>query len=136
YDGKGLDLDAFVDALRAALSEAPGRTLVVSSADLSHVGPMFGDQINLVEESVERKQFLKNMEETDRRLTTLLRTGKVDEMIASLAWEQNATRWCSAGNLSAMMRATGAEELKIVNWVAARDSQGAGIVSSIAAYAP
>ncbi|MCA9306319.1 MAG: AmmeMemoRadiSam system protein B [Phycisphaerales bacterium] len=136
YDGKGLDLDVFVDALRAALSEAPGRTLVVSSADLSHVGPMFGDQINLVEESEERKQFLKNMEETDRRLTTLLRTGKVDEMIASLAWEQNATRWCSAGNLSAMMRATGAEELKIVNWVAARDSQGAGIVSSIAAYAP
>lgn len=136
YDGKGLDLDPFVEALGAALREAPGRTLVISSADLSHVGPMFGDQVNLTEDSEETKQFLQNVQETDRRLTTLLRTGKVDEMVAALAWEQNATRWCSAGNLAAMMRSTGAEEVKIVNWVGARDSQGAGMVSSIAAYAP
>lgn len=136
YDGKGLDFDPFVEALGKAINEAPGRTLVISSADLSHVGPMFGDQVNLVEESEERNQFVKGVEETDRKLTALLRTGKIDEMIASLAWEQNPTRWCSVGNLAAMMRVTGAQELKILNWVAARDSQGSGMVSSIAAYAP
>ncbi len=136
YDGKGLDLDPFVEALRAALAEAPGRTLIISSADLSHVGPMFGDQVNLTEQTEETKQFLQSVQDTDRRLTALLCSGKVDEMLAALAWEQNPTRWCSAGNLAAMVRATGAEQIQMLNWVGARDSQGMGLVSSIAAYVP
>ena len=34
----------FVEAVRTALAEMGGRTLLIASSDLSHVGPQFGDQ--------------------------------------------------------------------------------------------
>ncbi|MFG0273425.1 MAG: AmmeMemoRadiSam system protein B, partial [Phycisphaerales bacterium] len=53
YDGAGLGLQPFVEALRGAIESSPGRTLVVCSADLSHVGAQFGDQIQLTAETDE-----------------------------------------------------------------------------------
>src|SRR5262249_15457738 len=50
YDGKGLALPVFIDALKNALALVGGRTLIVASADLSHVGPAFGDPQSLAGE--------------------------------------------------------------------------------------
>src|SRR5688572_7658285 len=47
YDGNGIAIQPFVDALKEAISTLPGTTLVISSADLSHAGPSFGDQLPL-----------------------------------------------------------------------------------------
>lgn len=132
YDGKGVSLDAFVEAVRKAIAKAGGRTLVIASADLSHVGPQFGDQVKLLGDEEATKQFRMGVIGHDRDMLKLLEQGKPQEVITSMMWQQNKTRWCSLGNLVAAMRITDAEKLEMLNYAAAVDQQGAAMVSSIA----
>lgn len=133
YDGKGVALMPFVEAMRSALSSLPGKTLVVASADLSHVGPMFGDQIQgLGGEEGEAAAFRDKVFQHDREMIELIRQNKPDELIAAMAWQQNPTRWCSTGNLSAALLITQPADVRVLHYVAAMDEQGMGMVSSIA----
>ncbi len=132
YDGKGVALDAFVNALRESLDELGGTTLVVSSADLSHVGPAFGDQQTLAGDEQPATDFRNKVFQHDRDMLTLVRENKPDELIASMAWQQNPTRWCSIGNIVATIRVVQPTGIEIVNYAAAMDEQGMGMVSSAA----
>lgn len=130
YDGKGLDLDPFIDALTAALAEAPGRTLIVSSADLSHAGPAFGDQQPLAGESPEATAFRNKIVQHDRDMLNLYGSGKAEDMVASMGWQQNPTRWCSIGNMVAAMRLAQPSRVELLNYAAAMDPQGYTFVSN------
>lgn len=132
YDGSGVDLQAFIDAMRDILGSLTGTTLVVSSADLSHVGPAFGDRQTLAGETDEAKAFRDRVLNHDREMIELFAQGKADELIASMAWQQNPTRWCSIGNMVAAMRIVGAEQARVLNYAAAMDQQGMSLVSSTA----
>jgi AmmeMemoRadiSam system protein B len=131
YDGKGLGLQPFIDALRAAIAELPGKTLIVSSADLSHVGPAFGDQQNPGGDTKEAADFRNKTFGHDKQLLELVRTNKPDDLIASMAWQQNPTRWCSTGNLIAALKIANPERVEMLNYSAAVDNSGAGMVSSV-----
>ncbi len=130
YDGNGLALDPFVDALKAAMGEVGGKTLIVSSADLSHVGPAFGDQQPLAGEDEQAVQFRSKVASHDQEMLKLIAEKKVDDLIGNLAWQQNPTRWCSIGNISAMMRAINPSQVDILNYAATMDPQGTAFVSS------
>lgn len=136
YDGNGLSIDDFVNAMRKTLSGLPGKTLVVASADLSHVGPMFGDQQPLHaegegEEAQKAEAFRNKVFQHDRELLSMLVAAKTDDVIASMQWQQNPTRWCSTGNLVAAMKIVGAERMEILNYAAALDPQSLSMVSSV-----
>ncbi|HBS29943.1 MAG TPA: AmmeMemoRadiSam system protein B, partial [Phycisphaerales bacterium] len=133
YDGNGLGLLPFVDALKKAIAGAPGTTLIVASADLSHVGASFGDQTPFVGDTEESKAFRDRVVRHDQEMLQLVHQGKGEELVASMAWQQNPTRWCSVGNLVAMMKVTGAERVEILNYTVAADQQGVAAVSSVAA---
>lgn len=130
YDGNGLDLDPFVEAMKSAIAEAPGRTLVVSSCDLSHVGRQFGDQQTIAGDTEEAKQFRNRVVQHDQSMLKLVENAAADELITSMAWQQNPTRWCSVGNIVAALRITDAEQVKILNYGLAGDQQGMAAVSS------
>lgn len=132
YDGRGLGLTPFIDAVKAAIAEMPGKTLVVSSADLSHAGPAFGDQQPLGGESAEAEQARNSVFGHDREMLQLYEQGKVDEIVAAMAWQQNPTRWCSIGSLTAAAKIVGAEQVRVLNYAAAMDPEGMGMVSSAA----
>lgn len=132
YDGKGLGLDPFVRAMKAAISESPGVTLVVSSADLSHVGPGFGDQQPLAGDSEEANEARNRAFNHDREMLGLYAEGKLDELVAAMAWQQNPTRWCSLGNMVATSKITEASSATILNYMAAMDPEGVQLVSSCA----
>lgn len=132
YDGNGLALDPFIDAMKQALAKIGGKTLFVSSADLSHVGPAFGDQHPLVGEAPEAEEARNKTVRHDQELLAHVQGCNVDDLMTSIAWQGNPTRWCSIGNLVAMLRLTGADELKLLNYVAALDPQGMSMVSSVA----
>lgn len=135
YDGKGLDLTTFAEAMRAALAELPGRTLIVSSADLSHVGPQFGDPTALAGEESENPQgvALRNKAiQQDRQMLETYAKNRPDELIAAMAWQKNPTRWCSIGNMVATLKIVQPREVRLLNYTAAMDQQGAGMVSSCA----
>ncbi len=133
YDGKGVALMPFVEALREAIKDLPGRTLIVSSADLSHVGQMFGDQQTLAGDTPEAEAFRNKVLNHDREMLDLVRQNKPDELVAAMAWQQNPTRWCSTGNIVATLLAVQPTEVEIINYAAAMDQQGTGLVSSAAA---
>ncbi len=132
YDGKGLGLDPFVEALRATIAEMPGNTLLVSSADLSHIGKAFGDQQPFIGDDDQARQVRDRVLKHDQSMIDLIKQAKPDELITSMSWQQNPTRWCSIGNLVATMRATDADEVKILHYAAAGDQQGMALVSSMA----
>lgn len=135
YDGKGLGLDRFVEALRGAIEEVGGKTLVVSSADLSHVGPMFGDPQALAGDDGPAKEARDRVLRVDQEMLGLVVQAKPDDLVAAMAWQQNPTRWCSIGNIVAMLKTVRPERVELLQYMAAMDPQGQGMVSSIGAVA-
>jgi AmmeMemoRadiSam system protein B len=131
-DGKGLDLEPFIEATRAGIEKLGGKTLVVASASLSHVGPAFGDRQALAGDSPEAEQFRQRVLAADKELIELLSQGKAGEVIASLAWQQNPTRWSCAGPLAAMVRIVSPAEGRVYGYTGAMDPQGMTMVSTTA----
>lgn len=133
YDGAGLGLMAFIDAARGAIADVGGRTLVVSSADLSHIGASFGDQVPITGETEQATEFRNRVLQHDREMLELVSQGQAEQLVAAMAWQQNPTRWCSVGNIVAMMKITGASNVKLLSYTMAGDQQGVAMVSSCAA---
>ncbi|HRQ73494.1 MAG TPA: AmmeMemoRadiSam system protein B [Phycisphaerales bacterium] len=132
YDGGGVAIGPFIDALREAIATLPGTTLVVSSADLSHAGPAFGDRQTLAGDEDEPRQFRERVLNHDREMLQMIAERRADDLIAAMAWQGNPTRWCSTGNLVAAMKAVEPDEVEILGYAAAMDQQGMGMVSSAA----
>ncbi len=127
-DGARASFGEFRAALRDASASVPGRTLVVASADLSHVGPAFGDPGPV------GAQVRKQVEEIDRGLLAEYASGDVEAFIQSVRGAGNATRWCSVGNMSAALFATqGTPELiQYGQSPESLDPQGTALITSAA----
>lgn len=132
YDGNGIALEEFVGALKKVLQTLPGRTLIVSSADLSHVGPAFGDQQPLAGEEPAPTEARNKVFQNDMQLLDMIVKNKPSELVASMAWQQNPTRWCSTGNIVATLMIVEPSEVELLNYAASMDPQGMTMVSSAA----
>jgi len=132
YDGSGVDFEPFVQALKGAIARQPGPTLIVSSADLSHVGPAFGDQKPLVGDAEDVVNFRNSVHQHDLACLKMLTDLKPNDLVASIAWQQNPTRWCSVGNLVATMMVAEPSKVDLLNYGAAMDQGGSTMVSSAA----
>ncbi len=135
YDGSGLALQPFVDALKKTIASLPGRTLVVSSADLSHCGPAFGDQQAMAGEgdAAQAAEEARNrVFAHDREMLGHVAQNKPWDLVSAMAWQENPTRWCSTGNLVATLLVTEPASVEILNYSAALDQQGTTLVSSVA----
>lgn len=130
YDGKGVALDEFVKAMKAAIAGQPGKTLVVSSADLSHMGPAFGDQKPLIGDEPEVEAERNRIVQQDMQLLEHVVKNDPQGLIGVMAWQQNSTRWCSLGNLCAALMITEPSSVELLNYAGAIDSQGLAFVSS------
>lgn len=127
-DGARASYAEFRAALRDALGRAKGSTLIVSSADLSHVGPAFGDQGPV------GAQVRRQVEEIDRALLAEYASGDVEAFLQSVRGNGNATRWCSLGNMSTALAATEAvpELIQYAQSPESLDPQGNALVTSAA----
>ena len=136
YDENGLGLDGFVEAIKSVIGKMSGTTLVISSADLSHVGPAFGDRQALAGDSDEAKAFRVQVATHDQEMLKMIVDNKMEDLIGAMAWQQNPTRWCSIGNLCAVMRIIEPERVDLLNYAAAMDPEGSAFVStaSLALY--
>lgn len=132
YDGNGVGLQAFVDAVKAALAELGGTTLIICAADLSHVGPAFGDNIPLIGESDDAKANRDKVVNTDKELIKPIEENRPDDLITAMAWQQNVTRWNSAGCMVAASKIAEADNVRLINYLATMDQQGSALVSSVA----
>lgn len=131
YDGQGLGLAPFVEAVRLALEDVGGRTLIVASADLSHVGPMFGDPHPLGGEDAQAAEARNRVMAHDQEMLGLIAQGRPEELVAAMAWQRNPTRWCSIGNIVAAMRVVQPRQVLLLRYLAAMDQQGLSMVTCV-----
>lgn len=125
-DGKRVGTDEFVDGLREALDAAGGRTLVVSSSDLSHVGPQFGEPRKVDEERA------RQVETHDREMLKRFLEADASEFLETVEWNRNPTRWCSVGNMAATRRLVAPAQTELIDYRQATDDQGMALVSAAA----
>ena len=99
-DGARVSHAEFCSALTDLVGEWSGRTLIVASGDLSHVGAQFGDPAPIDEQRQDE------IEKRDRELLAIFcrgdRGGK--ELVEALR-QDNAQRWMIVGALTAMRAA-------------------------------
>jgi hypothetical protein len=69
----------------------------------------------------------------DNELINHVANKRVPELLAAMAWQQNPTRWCSTGNIVATLMITEPANVRVLNYSAAMDQQGATMVTSMAA---
>ena len=122
-DGKRVSSEEFTSALREVLAEVGGLTYFVSSADLSHVGPQFGepkpvdDARRMEVERHDREHLAKYLENDPKGF------------LEAMEWCKNQTRWCSIGNMSVIASIASAENVELIDYRQASDERGAHLVS-------
>jgi len=134
YDNDGIGLNPFIDALKSALAELGGTTLIVCSAEFSHVGAAFGDQppAPLNAQTPEADQYRNQVIQRDQELIELVVQLKPDDLVGSMAWQQNPTRWNSTGAVVASIKVAEPAEGKLLNFAAAIDPQGYSLITTAA----
>jgi AmmeMemoRadiSam system protein B len=95
--GQGVDLREFAEAVREVIEDDPEDTLVIAGADLSHVGPYFGDERELDE------AYLAEVHDRDALALTRLEANDPDGFLRQVAEDDNPTHVCSAGCVFAAM---------------------------------
>jgi len=125
-DGARVGVDPFIDAVAETMAALGGRTLVVSSADLSHVGPQFGEPRPVDD------QRRHDVERQDRDLMGHYISGDPDAFLAAVKWCRNPTRWCSVGNMYAALRLTKPSAVELIDYRQAGDENGMVLVSCAA----
>jgi AmmeMemoRadiSam system protein B len=98
-DAGGVDLRAFATALGELVREDPEPTLLVASADLSHVGGYFGDRRPLDD------GFVDEVRDADEAALALVEQNAPEALRVHMARTRNPTRICSVGCLYTLMTA-------------------------------
>lgn len=125
-DGARVSHDEFVEALEQVLAEVGGTTYFVSSADLSHVGPQFGEP-----KPVDEARRVE-VERHDREHLGKFIANDAGGFLEAMEWCKNPTRWCSVGNMAATMKLANAGEVELVDYKQAYDDKGMALVSCAA----
>jgi MEMO1 family protein len=102
-DPEGVDLREFARALGHLVRQDPEPTLLIASADLSHVGGYFGDKKRL------EPSFLQAVREMDEAALAFIDRNDAEGYRSHMAQTGNPTRVCSVGCLYALMTALGPE---------------------------
>ncbi len=116
----------FVTALGDVLQEVGGTTRFVASSDLSHVGPQFGEPRAVDEQ----RRF--DVERHDREMLVKFLSGDPEEFLGAMRWNKNPTRWCSIGNMAAVLALSETDRLELIDYRQAYDDRGFAMVSSAA----
>jgi len=125
-DGQRTTGEQFVEALKDTLEDVGGKTLFIASSDLSHVGPQFGEPRPVDE----RRRF--DVERHDREMMAKFIAGDPQEFLAAMRWNKNPTRWCSIGNMTAILGLTQPQSIELIDYRQAYDEQGMVMVTSAA----
>jgi len=127
FDGNGVDLKDFAQALRSLIEEPDaGDTLIIAGADMSHVGAGFGDERSLDE------GFLAEVHARDRAALASMEINDPAAFVRSIANESNPTRVCSAGCMFVIRVVLADATAHVLRYHQAVDQEGQGCVTCAA----
>lgn len=129
HNGGNFNLQVFGERLGELIREDDDETIVIAGADLSHVGPRFGDDCDLED------AFLDEVGRKDRSTIDAILGGDPARFLKALASHENSTRVCSVGCLYGLMTALSGAEAELLRYHQAVDeSGGTGVTCASMAF--
>ncbi len=117
--------ERFNEVAREVLDAAGGRTLVIATGDLSHVGPRFGEPRPVDED----RQI--DVERHDREFIGTMMTGDLESIDDAIKWHQNPTRWSCLGAARAMVGIVQPSDMELIDYrQQIIDEQGTAMITA------
>jgi MEMO1 family protein len=120
----------FLDALGEVLRAQGGRTVVVASADLAHLGPHFGDPQPLTPDA------LRKVEAADREMLGSAEAGDAEAFFRAVARDGDRRRICGLPPVYAALRVLGGASGRLLRYDQWPDPSGTVTFAALALYAP
>ncbi len=123
-------VETFLGALRETLAAMGGRTVVIASADLAHVGPQFGGPRPLTPGQ------LREVEEADRGMLSSAEAGDAEGFFWAVAKDGDRRHVCGLPPIFAALRLVGAQRGRLLRYGQWPDPNGTVTFAALALYGP
>jgi hypothetical protein len=127
---EGGEVEAFLAALRETLQDLGGRTVVIASADLAHVGPQFGDPRPLTPRQ------LREVEAADRHMLRSVEAGDAPAFFEAVAGDGDRRHICGLPPIYAMLRVLEGHKGRLIRYAQWPDPNGTVTFAALALYRP
>ena len=123
-------MEEFLAALRETLAAVGGRTVVIASADLAHVGPQFGDPRPLTPGQ------LREVEEADRRMLSSVESGDAEGFFRAVARDGDRRLICGLPPIYSALRVLDGHQGRLIRYGQWPDPNGTVTFAALALYRP
>ncbi len=123
---EGREIEAFLAAVRDTMVRLGGRSLVLASADLAHVGPRFGDPHQITPGQ------LREVADADREMLAAVEAGDPEAFFQAVARDGDQRRICGLPPIYAALRALPGVRGRLLRYSQWPDPQGAVTFAAIA----
>jgi hypothetical protein len=120
------EVEAFIAALRDTMTTMGGRTVVIASADLAHVGPRFGDPLRITPGQ------LREVADADREMLAAVEGGDAEAFFHMVARDGDRRRICGLPPIYTMMRVLPQGRGRLLRYGQWPDPQGTVTFASVA----
>jgi len=117
------DVAAFLAALKETINETDKRVCVMASADLSHMGPQFGDDEEVTDE------YLKRIEAADLETLEVVLTRDPDDLFRQVQEDQNRRRLCGLASIYTTLSVIESEQAELLKYGLTTQPTGNLVVS-------
>lgn len=122
-------VEAFLAALHETMADLGGRTMVMASADLAHVGPRFGDPRPMTPGQ------LREVADADREMVAAVEAGDAEGFFRVVAHDGDRRRICGLPPIYAALRALPGAWGRLIRYSQWPDPQGTVTFAAIGLYA-
>lgn len=126
---EGQEIETFVAALRDSLARCGGRTLLLASADLAHVGPRFGDAYPVTPGQ------LREIADADRDMLGAVETGDAEAFFRAVARDGDRRRICGLPPIYTALRVLEGSWGRVLRYSQSPHRQGTVTFAAVALYA-
>jgi hypothetical protein len=122
------EIETFVAALRGTMARLGGRTLVIASADLAHVGPQFGDTHQITPGQ------LREVADADREMLGSVEAGDAEAFFRAVARDDDRRRICGLPPIYSLLRLIPGARGRLLRYSQWPDPQGTVTFAAVALY--
>jgi AmmeMemoRadiSam system protein B len=127
--GGDRDIDAFIATLQDTMTALGGRTVVMASADLAHVGPRFGDPHQMTPGQ------LREVADADRAMLQSVEAGDAEAFFRAVARDGDRRRVCGLPPIYTLLRLLPGARGRLLRYSQWPDPQGTVTFAAVALYA-
>lgn len=123
------EIEALIAGLRDTMAALGGRTVVMASADLAHLGPRFGDPHGITPGQ------LREVADADREMLDAVEAGDAEGFFRAVARDGDRRRICGLPPIYTLLRLLPGVRGRLLRYGQWSDPQGAVTFAAVALYA-